>query len=104
MQLALLFIALLACGKDKNVLKEVKPFLEELGGEEVKSALSAVEELEGVLDLVKTFTGGQTAEFSAQSNKEGKEIGVSGYPLDPVAKITDKNITYSLSKYFAENP
>lgn len=112
MQLILILAALLlGGGSNQKLLKEVKPVLEEIGGEEVKSAFSAVEEISGVLNMVKDLSAAQSVLSSFNSNvhsdqhaeAENNFCSQSGYPLEPVAKIADKSVTYSLSKYFAEN-
>lgn len=109
MQLLIILALLLYGGKAGNLLSEVKPVLESLGGEEVKEALKSAEEISEVLSAVQTFAGGMNANQSAQSGGasplENSSTGYSApdcsFPLAPIAAIADKEITYSLSKYIA---
>lgn len=124
MQLLIILALLLygSKGGGRELLKEVRPVLESMGGDEVKEAfknaeqisevLSAVQELAGA-DLTEIFRpeqparriqppydsdgegqGGFTPEFSGSS---------VNFPLAPISSIADKDITYSLSRYISQN-
>lgn len=107
MQLLIILALLLYGGRTNaaNILSEVKPVLEEIGGEDMKQALKSAEEISSVLSVVQSMTQaakqpeGQT--FSQQS--EPKPAPALGFPLSPVSSIADREITYSLSKYISQN-
>lgn len=93
----LLLLALLMCGGNKgtaNILEEVKPVLESIGGEELQQALKSAEQLSSVISAV------QSAVPQSPPKPEGK---ADYFPLAPVSKIADRDITYSLSQYFAQS-
>ena len=93
----LLLLALLMYGGNKgaaNLLEEVKPVLESIGGEEIANALQSAEQLSPVISAV------QSAVPQSPQRPEGK---AEYLPLAPVSKIADRDITYSLSQYFAQS-
>lgn len=93
----LLLLALLMYGGNKgtaNILEEVKPVLESIGGEEVTQALESAQQLSSVISAV------QSAAFQPPPKSESTG---EFFPLAPVSKIADRDITYSLSKYFAQS-
>lgn len=106
MQLLIILALLLLGGKNdaRNLLSEVKPVLESLGGEEMRQALKNAEEISAALSAVRS------AETDA-SNRSDPNHGESSpkresrinFPLAPVSAIADKDITYSLSQYIARN-
>ena len=100
MQLLIILALLLYGGKGnaQNLLAEVKPVLESIGGEDMQKALQSAEEISSVLSAVQTF--GNMATQPVQSN-QGEPA--QGFPLAPVSAIADRDITYGLSKYFAQN-
>ena len=98
MQLLIILALLLYGGKSGagNILSEMKPVLESMGGEEMQQALKSAEEISPVINAVQAMSkpsppvpdgGGETVHF----------------PLEPISSIADKDITYSLSKYIAAN-
>ncbi len=108
MQLLIILALLLYGGKTggKNILSEVKPVLETFGGEEIKEALKNAEEISSVLSAVQSFTGSASA---SEQNTNLSDFGTFtenssiAFPLSPISAIADKDITYSLSKYIAQN-
>ena len=105
MQLLIILALLLYGGKSgaQNILSEVKPVLETIGGNEMKEALKSAEEISSVLQAVKGFAGGEQQHSSADHGESEHErhnyTGGGGFPLAPIANVADKSITYSLSKY-----
>ena len=100
MQLILL-LALLAMSGNKNdaILSDLKPMLENFGGEELKSAISEVEKLSGVLSAVQAVAASAPP---ARKQIESEGSGSDGFPLAPIAAFADRDITYSLSQYISE--
>ena len=114
MQLLIILALLLYGGKPgaRDVLSEMKPVLESLGGEELKDALKSAEEISEVLSAVHTFagsmngaadTGEKTQASSVQSDDGEKALPAIAFPLSPIVNIADRDITYSLSKYISQN-
>lgn len=108
MQLLIILALLLYGGKRNagNILSEVKPVLENLGGEEMKEALKSAEEISSVLSMVQGIASSvQSSEpvQSASNFSGGKPQPTIAFPLAPVSAIADKDITYSLSRYIAQN-
>lgn len=104
MQLILL-LALLALGGNKNggqLLGELKPMLENFGGEELKSAFSEVEKLSGVLSAVQAVASSVGSAPQQQREEESAREPSNGFPLAPIAPFADRDITYSLSQYISE--
>lgn len=99
MQLLIILALLLYGGKSGagNILSEVKPVLESIGGEEVKQALKSAEEISSVLNAVQAMA--QPA-APADGGNAGETVN---FPLAPISAIADKDITYSLSKYITAN-
>ncbi|MBE7088880.1 MAG: hypothetical protein E7370_05145 [Clostridiales bacterium] len=116
MQLALILAMLLLGGNNDifNTLGQIKPVIEELGDENLKSTLSSVEQMGGIINTLSgsglgelfSFNGSQNGSQNSVNGNEGWQKGEPdkslGFPLKPVCKIADKNITYALSQYFAE--
>lgn len=100
MQLLIVLALLLFGGKGNagNILSEVKPVLESLGGEDIQNALKSAEEISSVLSAVGAFT--QQPAPSVDNNEVQPAIA---FPLAPISKIADKDITYSLSQYISMN-
>lgn len=110
MQLLIILALLLYGGKSGagNILKEVKPVLENIGGEEVQEALKSAEEISQMLEAVKELSSVPAAQgFAAKDDKSASETFAKepaiAFPLEPVSKIADRDITYSLSQYFSRN-
>lgn len=97
MQLLIILALMLYGGKSgaQNILNEVKPMLENFGGEEVQKALKSAEEISAVLSAVQGFTGA----FETPSSPSPQANPAIGFPLSPISKIADKDITYCLSQY-----
>lgn len=110
MQLLIILALLLYGGKSnvQNILTEVKPVLETIGGDDMKQALKSAEEISTVLNAVKDFTsspaqngdGGFTASGADGMRTDSPAIA---FPLEPISKIADRQITYSLSEYVSQN-
>ena len=120
MQLLIILALLLYGGKGnaQNLISEVKRVLETFGGEEIKEALKSAEEISQMLTAVRGLTGGLSQSDNAENNTEGAYFdhseGVTAntqgqnsaisFPLAPISNVANRDITYSLSKYFsAEN-
>lgn len=115
MQLLIILALLLYGGKNgaQNLLSEVKPVLESIGGEEMREALKSAEEISTVLSAVNELTGNKnhspqgettdnTENINAAFNKDGVQTeSPIAFPLKPISNIADREITYSLSKYIA---
>lgn len=108
MQLLIILALLLYGGKNNagNILSEVKPVLETLGGEQMQEALKSAEEISSVLSAVQGFASPANASEPAQSafnfSSERQQPAIA-FPLAPVSAIADKDITYSLSRYISQN-
>lgn len=123
MQLLLILALLLYGGKNGagNVLSEVRPILESIGGEDIKETLKSAEEITEVLSAVQTFAdglGGDGAGLKdifgggsddrpwsgdkADDVRERAEPAIA-FPLSPISDIADREITYSLSKYISQS-
>ena len=98
MQLLVILALLLygGSGNAQNILSEVKPMLESIGGEEMKRALESAEEISGVLSAVRALSS-----EAAQVEQPVKTASTEFFPLAPISQIADKEITYSLSRYIA---
>ena len=127
MQLLIILAILLygSKGGGNEILKEVRPVLESMGGDGVKEAFKNAEQISEVLSAVQELGGGDLSEIfrpeqparrlnqpsynnSQKEEKQGEntnfysERGVS-FPLAPISDIADKDITYSLSRYISQN-
>lgn len=102
MQLLIILALLLFGGKNGagNVLSEVKPVLESLGGDEIKEALKSAEQISSVLSAVQGMAGAQGSATAAGGANNTSSVN---FPLAPISAIADKDITYSLSRYIAQN-
>lgn len=106
MQLLVILALLLYGGKTnaRELIEEVKPLVETIGGEDIKSALKSAEEIAGIISAVSAFapaapsSAGQPADNNAEDSV--KTVSESGYPLAPVNNIADENISLALTKYF----
>ena len=129
--LLIILALLLYSGKSgaQNLLTEVKPVLESIGGDEIREALKSAEEISNVLSAVSELTGagnggglgglssffggtdnGNTANFADSEtssaftqNSAKTEDGAIAFPLKPISSIADRDITYSLSQYIMQN-
>ena len=101
MQLLIILALLLYSGNSnaQNILSEVKPMLESIGGEDMVRALQSAEEISGVLSAVRALSA-ESAEPTPPVQPE-KTASAEYFPLAPISEIADKDITYSLSKYIA---
>ena len=97
--LIILALLLYGGGNAKNMLNEVKPVLESIGGEEMQKALKSAEEISEVLNAVQTFSGFK----GSQSKVVDMPQNNSEFPLAPISSIADRVITYSLNKYIQAN-
>ena len=98
--LIILALLLYGGGNAKNMLNEVKPVLETIGGEDMQRALKSAEEISEVLSAVQTFSGGFKG---AQSKTADIPSDRAEFPLAPISAIADREITYSLNKYIQAN-
>ena len=98
MQLLIILALLLYGGNSnaQNILSEVKPMLESIGGEDMKRALESAEEISGVLSAVRALSSESTP-----IEQPATKASADYFPLAPISEIADKDITYSLSKYIA---
>lgn len=107
MQLILIIALLLFGGRSSDkLLSEVKPVLEEFGGEEMKQALKNAEEISEALSAVKELSSSLAPQsgFKAepqQSPRQQENGAAISFPLSPVSSIADRDITYCLSRYFS---
>ena len=98
--LIILALLLYGGGNAKNMLNEVKPVLETIGGEDMQKALKSAEEISEVLSAVQSFSGG----FKGTQPKNTDIVPVNdNFPLAPISAIADRDITYSLNKYIQSN-
>lgn len=102
MQLLIILALLLYGGKSnvQNILTEVKPVLETIGGDDMKQALKSAEEISTVLSAVKEFTAAPAQNGGDGARPDSPAIA---FPLEPISKIADRQITYSLSEYVSQN-
>ena len=91
--LIILALLLYGGGNARNMLSEVKPVLESIGGEEMQKALKSAEQISEVLNAVQSFSGLKGAPKGEDSPKNAE------FPLAPISAIADREITYSLNKY-----
>lgn len=100
MQLLIILALLLygGGGNVQNILSEVKPMLESIGGEDMKRALQSAEEISGVLSAVRALSSENN-----QLQQPVQKASAEYFPLAPISPIADKDITYSLSKYIASD-
>lgn len=96
--LIILALLLYGGGNAKNILGEVKPVLESIGGEDMQKALKSAEEISEALSLIQPAAGGRNTQNYADAQKTGR----SEFPLAPIMEIADKEITYSLSQYISQ--
>lgn len=105
MQLLIILALLLYGGKSgaQNIIEEVKPVLETIGGDEMKEALKNAEEISSVLSAVQELTGTNSENFARKpaepSPQSAAKSPAIAFPLAPIANVADKQITYSLSQY-----
>ena len=97
--LIILALLLYGGGNAKNMLNEVKPVLESIGGEDMQKALKSAEEISEVLSAVQSFSGG----FKGMQPKKDVPDNPENFPLAPISAIADREITYSLNKYIQAN-
>ena len=97
--LIILALILYGGGNAKNMLNEVKPMLESIGGEDMQRALKSAEEISQVLSAVQSFSGfkGSTPKSTPVPDNP------DNFPLAPISSIADREITYSLNKYIQTN-
>ena len=93
--LIILALLLYGGGNARNMLNEVKPVLESIGGEDMQKALKSAEEISQVLSAVQSFSGLKGVPHNTQDIPDTP----SDYPLAPISAIADREITYSLNKY-----
>ena len=101
MQLLIILALLLYGGSAqgaKGILEEVKPMLESLGDASLGEALKSAEQISEVLSAVSSFAPPKSFQNSAPAENPEQPPAIA-FPLDPVSKIADRDITYSLSQY-----
>lgn len=108
----LLIIALLVlCGNKPEMLKQVTPLLESLGGGEIKEALKSAQEMSSVISAVQSLSSGggssdplgavMSAFAGSPEKPVSKTVKAEGFPLEPIADIADDGIMRGLSSYIA---
>ncbi len=97
--LIILALLLYGGGNAKNMLSEVKPVLESIGGEDMQKALKSAEEISQVLSAVQSFTDSA----SSVPHTEETPKTCPAFPLAPISSIADRDITYALNKYIQAN-
>ena len=115
MELLLILAIILIGGKSgtQTILNEVVPVLESMGGKDLsanlKQAVKSAEEISQMLSAVREFTGkeqktedkdGVSAHMNASKGK-ADEAPANSFSLAPISNIAPREITYSLSEYFA---
>ena len=98
--LIILALLLYGGGNAKNMLNEVKPVLESIGGEDMQRALKSAEEISEVLSLVQPFTAGKNQTAQTVNTPKNNQ---PTFPLAPISSIADREITYSLNQYIQAN-
>lgn len=93
--LIILALILYGGGNAKNMLNEVKPVLETIGGEDMQKALKSAEEISEVLSAVQSFSAFKQTVPKNEYTPENSD----SFPLAPISAIADREITYSLNKY-----
>ena len=96
--LIILALLLYGGGNAKNILSEVKPVLESIGGEEMQNALKSAEEISEVLSAVQSFSG-----LKNSKPADVPKACPAEFPLAPISSIADREITYSLNRYIQAN-
>ena len=105
MQLFILVAMLMLAGQ--NNFAQIKPIIEEFGGEEVKSAVKQAEELSEIISAVQTISTplgtGQEVKGSGweEKIKSDNPPKAPSYPLDPIKPIADSRTLSALSRYIA---
>lgn len=109
----LIILALILYGGNKRILDEVKPVLENFGGEEMKNALREAEQISRLVNAVGAFAPDAAKVFDADEAEKAAKTAESGgsdengeraeisFPLAPVSGIADRDIAYSLSQYLS---
>ena len=97
--LIILALILYGGGNAKNMLNEVRPVLETIGGEDMQRALKSAEEISEVLSAVQSFSGLKNSAPKTDFTSDNSD----SFPLAPISAIADREITYSLNKYIQTN-
>lgn len=101
MQLLFILALILFCGKNQNILNQVKPLLESFSGEEFNQVLQNAQEISSIF---KDFCECENKNCNfTQGNCSSTNSENINFPLAPIADIADKEITYCLSKYISSN-
>ncbi len=84
-------------------LKDVKPLIEEVAGEDASRMLEEVEQL---TSLASAFAPANNQNIAADAGNAPPPQTDGGaahdfFPLAPISGIADDNITYSLSRYIS---
>ncbi len=106
MQLLIILALLLYGGKGnaEQLIEEVKPVLEYVGGDEMKQALKSAEEITSVLSAVKQFTAETSpAPDNTYSEEKSEAVVTESFPLAPINDVADKKILNSLTAYMQAN-
>ena len=113
MQLAILMVMLMLIGQ--NNFSQIKPIIEQFGGDEGKKAIEQAEELNQIITTVKTLTAPQSGgeqpqkereeqlskEDSEQPPKTEEQPIQTSHPLDPIRNIADNRTLTAFSTYIA---
>jgi hypothetical protein len=67
MQLLVILIMLL-CGGNNNTFNEIKPLLQDVGGEDAAKAISQAEELNSVISAVQNLNGSENSDIASILN------------------------------------
>ncbi|MGN0807157.1 MAG: hypothetical protein ACI4MN_01745 [Candidatus Coproplasma sp.] len=102
MQLAILIAMLMLISQ--NNFTQLKPLIEELGGDEAKSAIKQAEELNQIISTVKTLTSAQPLQGKQSEYGEpvtAEQSFIVSRPLEPIKNIADEKTLSALSRYVA---
>lgn len=104
MQLAIILALFLMASK--NNFTQIKPIIEEFGGEEGKLVIKQAEELNQMISAIQTFkpakqSNGQQPLKEDNQPIETEQAVQDTYPLDPIKSIADEKTLSALSRYVA---
>ncbi|MGN0806108.1 MAG: hypothetical protein ACI4MC_03640 [Candidatus Coproplasma sp.] len=97
MQLFILVAMLMLVGQ--NGFAQIKPLIEEFGGEEAKSAIKQAEELSQIISTVQAVTS-QPIKSEEEVVQTDKPV-ICRRPLDPIKSVADERTLSALSKFIA---
>ena len=108
MQLVMLIAMLMLVGQSN--FTQLKPLIEEFGGEEGKKAIEQAEELNQIISTVKTLTAPQSGVEHPQSDAQTPSQNLpkdevqpiqTSHPLDPIKDIADNRTLTAFATYIA---